>query len=318
MSDPKTADSEIKAPEPKSASGLNYKPPVWSGPPPPGARIEILKEGLIIGSKELKDKHYFVLGRQEGAVDVLCEHGSISRMHAILQFKDTGEAYLYDLGSTHGTRINKRNIPGREYIRLNHSDLFKLGESTRLYIYTFDQDEPEGATEEKISTETQQKESRKERMLKLYEENKKQQENLQSSLQSDKVGWGMKFENDDTIRADQRKSAATISDEDIERFGLQFGKQINYSALKEKSDLTDPQKAAIKKAESTNRRIEKLTNELEGIQAKQAKMLDLTDGQQQRYYKIETELQELRETLDHQEENIRNMICKFFLKFNIV
>lgn len=52
-----------------------------------------------------------------------------------------------------------------------------------------------------------------------------------------------------------------------------------------------------------------MTKELEGIQAKQAKMLDLTEGQQQRYYKIESELEDLRDTLEHQEDNVRNMIC---------
>ena len=50
--------------------------------------------------------------------------------------------------------------------------------------------------------------------------------------------------------------------------------------------------------------------ELEGIQAKQAKMLDLTEGQQERMYKIESELEELKDTLENQEDNVRNMICK--------
>lgn len=68
----------------------------------------------------------------------------------LIQFKDNGDAYLYDLGSTHGTKINKRPIPAREHIKLNHSDLFKLGESSRLYIYSFDQDEPEESNEEKV------------------------------------------------------------------------------------------------------------------------------------------------------------------------
>mmetsp|Transcript_7917 Transcript_7917/g.8983 ORF Transcript_7917/g.8983 Transcript_7917/m.8983 type:complete len:351 (-) Transcript_7917:21-1073(-) len=38
-------------------------------------------------------------------------------------------------------------------------------------------------------------------------------------------------------------------------------------------------------------------------------MLDLTEGQQQRYHKIESELEDLRDTLENQEDNLRNMIC---------
>jgi len=230
-----------------------------------------------------------------------------------MQFKDTGEAYLYDLGSTNGTRINKREIPAKEYVKVNNSDLFKFGDSTRLYIYSFI--EPEKEEEEVIKTEKVASASRKERMLKLYEENKQKEEQLKSTTQSDKIGWGMQLETEDATRVDQRKNAL-ISDEDIQRFGLTFGQEINYSALKNKSDLNDPQKAVIKKAEQTLRRIEKLTTELEGIQSKQAKMLDLTEGQQQRYHKIESELEELREAIETQEENIRNMICKY-PNFNI-
>ena len=66
----------------------------------------------------------------------------------------------------------------------------------------------------------------------------------------------------------------------------------------------------LNKAEATHRRVEKLMKELEGIQAKQAKMLDLTEGQQERMYKIESELEELKDTLENQEDNVRNMICK--------
>lgn len=235
-------------------------------------------------------------------------------MHLVLQFKENGAAYIYDLGSTHGTKINKRVIPSKEFIKMNHSDLFKLGESSRLYIYSFDQEEhPEKAEEEAVVQDKKPSASRKERMLKLYEENKRQQESFQSSIHGNKVGWGMNLESEDAIRNDQRNSNL-LSEEDIKKYGLQFGQQINYDSLKNKSDLTDPQKAVIKKAESTHKRIEKLTNELEGIQAKQAKMEDLTEGQQKRLFKIETELEELRDTLENQEENIRNMIskCIFF------
>ena len=299
---------DIKVPEPKIKLKLDYEAPIWSGLPPAGAKLEILKGGAIIKEIPLKDKQYFVFGRHEESVDVLCEHGSISRMHLILQFKDNGDAYIFDLGSTHGSYINKREIPKNEHVKLNNSDLFKLGQSTRLYIYSYDAPE-EQIEEESISTkDNESKESRKQRMLKLYEDKVKKDEQIKSDMDNDgKATWGISFDNDDSTRKDQAR-ANKISDEDIKRFGLQYGQKINYEALKSSSDLSDIQKNAIKKAESTEKRIEKLTKELEGIQAKQAQMLDLTQGQQERYYKIENELEQLRETLDHQEDNIRNMV----------
>lgn len=198
------------------------------------------------------------------------------------------------------------NLPAREHIKIAHSSLFKLGESTRLYIYSFDkpEEEEEEENEELIKTETEQSKTRKERMLKNYEEHKKKEEELKSTINNQRSGWNQ-F---DEAGGEKKPGSSLLSEEEINKYGLKLGQQINYSSLKEKEDLTDPQKAVIKKAEASIKRIEKLTRELEGIQAKQAKMEDLTEGQQQRYYKIEEELDSLRETLTNQEENIRNMI----------
>ncbi|CAI2359276.1 unnamed protein product [Moneuplotes crassus] len=296
-----------KAPADRQKLKIDYEPPIWSGIPPPGAKLEILKGGNIIRTIPLKDKQYFVFGRLEGSVDILCEHESISRAHCILQFKDTGEAYLYDLGSTHGTKENKMSLPPREHIKLEHSSMFKLGQSTRLYIYSYDKEEEEEEEEndQLMQTESEQSKTRKERMLKNYEEHKKTEEELQNAISKQRSGWN-NF--NDEADENQNNTSSLLSEEEIKKYGLKLGQQINYSALKEHKGLTDPQKAVIKKAESSIKRIEKLTRELDGIQDKQAKMLDLTDGQQQRYYKLEEELDSLRETLVNQEENIRNMI----------
>lgn len=325
------SEPEIKVPEPKPKQTLDYTEPIWSGRPPPGARLEVLKDGSIISEIELKSKSYFVFGRAHESVDVLCEHPSISRMHAILQFKENGDAYLYDLGSTHGTLINKRAIPAYEHLKLSHSDLFRLGQSTRLYIYSYDNDANDEETISTASTKQSKEDqalSRKQRMLKLYEEKVKKevihQYFIHNSIQEeakvnqdDKATWGINFENDEFTKNEQIKATNNISEEDIKKYGLQFGQQINYEALKNKPDLSDAQKSAIKKVETTIKRIEKLSKELDGIQSKQAQMLDLTQGQQERFYKIESELEELRDTLEHQEDNVRNMICKFsFLLIN--
>ncbi|CAM9453970.1 unnamed protein product, partial [Hapterophycus canaliculatus] len=72
-------------------------------------------------------------GRQQGVVDVLLEHPSISRKHAILQHGQNGDLFLFDNGSTHGCIVNKKKIPSKEFHRLHVGDVMKFGESTRLY-----------------------------------------------------------------------------------------------------------------------------------------------------------------------------------------
>lgn len=49
-----------------------------------------------------------------GSADVVVKHPSSSRLHAVLQFNgETGDAFLYDANSAHGTFLNRRRIkPG--------------------------------------------------------------------------------------------------------------------------------------------------------------------------------------------------------------
>lgn len=59
-------------------------------------------------------------------------HPTVSRYHAVLQYRGTPEGekecgfYLYDLGSTHGTFLNKYKIKSRIYGRIRvHNKRFK-------------------------------------------------------------------------------------------------------------------------------------------------------------------------------------------------
>jgi hypothetical protein len=63
---------------------------------------------------------------------ILCfcdERQSISRQHAVFQFRQNGECYLYDLGSTHGTLLNKRPLKPKAYVRLRN------GKSTQTHTH---------------------------------------------------------------------------------------------------------------------------------------------------------------------------------------
>jgi hypothetical protein len=72
--------------------------------------LEVIKSGTLVEERSITDKPFITFGRSPTA-DVLLEHPSASRLHAVLQFRgEDGKAFLYDCGSTHGTFINKQRL----------------------------------------------------------------------------------------------------------------------------------------------------------------------------------------------------------------
>ena len=142
-----------------------YTVPHWSGPQPSRPfSLSVIKSGTIIEEVDISEKPYVVFGRLS-TCDVHLEHPSISRYHAILQYrppsqeqqeseeadregggneiqshtlfstnpKDPGY-YIYDLGSTHGTYLNKTRIDPRCYYRVRIGQMMKFGGSSRLFL----------------------------------------------------------------------------------------------------------------------------------------------------------------------------------------
>ena len=123
----------------ESVPELPYKEPSWSGIPDEFYNLEVLKNGCIITNVDLTSKPFHVFGRLPNC-DVSLEHPSVSRYHAVIQYKtsDTLNSekgfYLYDLGSTHGTFVNKSRLESKRYYRLRVGYVIKFGGSSRLFI----------------------------------------------------------------------------------------------------------------------------------------------------------------------------------------
>lgn len=140
-------DFKVKAPAKVPPAGkfppLPYTEPPWAGVTRVPYSFELLKSGAILDTIPLTLQSYFVVGRLP-VCDVSLEHPSISRYHAVVQYRGlagkegaVGEEegfYAYDLGSTHGTFVNKNKIPPKTYIRLKVGHVLKFGGSTRLFI----------------------------------------------------------------------------------------------------------------------------------------------------------------------------------------
>lgn len=143
---------DLKARLPKAPPAGKFKPhppipytePQWGGVAPDNSySLEILKNGTIVDAIPLTQNSYFVVGRLP-VCDISLEHPSISRYHAVVQYRgrsgddeEMGEErgfYVYDLGSTHGTVVNKNKVPPKTYIRVRVGHVLKFGGSTRLFI----------------------------------------------------------------------------------------------------------------------------------------------------------------------------------------
>ncbi len=146
----KTATSDKQA---GNFPPVPYTVPHWSGAPTDSYFLSVIKNGIVIEEISLSGKPFLVFGRLLSC-DVQLEHPSLSRYHAILQYRPPGENsdteqssksaltgntrepgyYVYDLGSTHGTYVNKSQINPRCYYRLRVGQMVKFGGSSRMFL----------------------------------------------------------------------------------------------------------------------------------------------------------------------------------------
>lgn len=92
---------------------IPYKIPKWNGPTPDDPySFEVLKNGVIIDQiQNIQSKPFWIIGRMKLDVDnsLIAAHPSVSRFHAVIQYKKTEDNqdsensietgwYIYDLG----------------------------------------------------------------------------------------------------------------------------------------------------------------------------------------------------------------------------
>lgn len=153
----------------RRSSKCPYIEPKWSKKPADEDKyhFEILKNGTIVKTvNDLQSQAYWLLGKVPIDNDIVMAHPTVSRYHAVLQYRpdvpanlnandsdsddeDSGSLsvaapqkkpqvekgwYLYDLNSTHGTFLNKMRVPPKTYVRLRVGYMIKFGGSTRSYI----------------------------------------------------------------------------------------------------------------------------------------------------------------------------------------
>lgn len=124
-----------------------HEPPEARKPPPKDKwKLFVFKGKDLVDTIELSNRSCWLVGRESAVVDLLAEHPSISKQHAVVQFRYTEKRnefgdrigkvkpYLIDLESANGTELNEEKIPDRRYLELRPKDVVKFGSSTREYV----------------------------------------------------------------------------------------------------------------------------------------------------------------------------------------
>ncbi|KAK6865248.1 SMAD/FHA domain-containing protein [Apiospora arundinis] len=128
-----------------------HEPPEARKPSPKDAwKLFVFKGADIIDTIELSHRSCWLVGRELAVVDMIAEHPSISKQHAVIQFRyqekrnEYGDKigkvkpYLLDLESANGTMLNSKKIPDSRYLELKDKDLVQFGQSTREYVLMFE------------------------------------------------------------------------------------------------------------------------------------------------------------------------------------
>ncbi|WPH04313.1 Hypothetical protein R9X50_00720200 [Acrodontium crateriforme] len=122
---------------------------------PPEARKPSSREAwrmYVFKGKDLLDTLYicqrsvWLVGRDPQVTDLLLEHPSISKQHAVVQFRyitTTNEfgdklskvkPYLIDLESANGTKLNGKKVEASRFVELRDADVVTFGDSEREYV----------------------------------------------------------------------------------------------------------------------------------------------------------------------------------------
>ncbi|KAL1240362.1 Protein PALS1 [Trichinella pseudospiralis] len=202
--------NENKTVAESSALSVPYKIPAWSGHP----------EELLYSFEVLKQEY----------VDVQLEHPSISRCHAVFQYRAVGEShqlgwYIFDLGSTHGTFLNKEKIPPYMYMRVKVGHMIAFGSSTRLYILQGPEWDEEPESEFTV-TELKQRVEHQKILIDMSRRGKDVVESKAGSLQTEShdntaldggIDWGLSdYGEDDHEQQEDSEGEESEDGEDID------------------------------------------------------------------------------------------------------
>lgn len=282
---------------------IGYIIPFWSSKPLHKYSLEVWREGAITNTIDISKKEYYLMGRNKLICDVYINNITVSRVHCVLQHKDDGELYIYDMDSVYGTQINKKPIAKKVYTKLHVGDTFKLGQSGKMFIVN--------GPAELLPLEDERPLNfvdKKELLRKRAEQVKAQYEQRESYKRSllgvDRAesDWGQR-DFDEEIRKMQKDEEDSDKEKDADYYG-----PLKLQEIKARKDLSEKQKNYVEKLEQMQKQIEKLKEEILKVQKKEFENGELTEGQKKRVELNEKKLESLLEKYELLEENLRTSL----------
>ena len=133
---------------------LKYHEPPEARKPPPRDRwkLFVFKGKDVVDTIELSLRSCWLVGRDRAVVDLPAEHPSISKQHAVLQFRHVEKRnefgdrvgkvkpYLIDLESANGSVLNGDKVPESRYLEVRNQDVIRFGLSEREYVVMLDRE----------------------------------------------------------------------------------------------------------------------------------------------------------------------------------
>jgi smad nuclear-interacting protein 1 len=106
----------------------------------------VFKKKDLLDTLYIHQRSAWLVGRDPKVADLLLEHPSISKQHAVIQFRhitSTNEfgdkqskvkPYLIDLDSANGTKLNGEKVDASRFVELVDGDVVAFGDSEREYV----------------------------------------------------------------------------------------------------------------------------------------------------------------------------------------
>jgi hypothetical protein len=252
----------------------------------------VLKDGAIVDVVDCRGRGCVTLGRTPDN-DVVLEHPSSSRTHAVIQFaRGAAEAFVFDNGSTHGTFVNKRRLKARVHAPVFVGDQIRFGQSSRVFVVS-------GAAELMPEEGLSRDERRRLRALETMSEAERTKEHAERAELEKRddatagrrdVNWGMGDEDDAPSESEAALRLAALDWRD------------HAGALTEKQEK---QKEKIRRKEE---KVRALRLESERISAKESDSTPLTQGQRVTLARNESAVEKLEEEIEDADEALNESI----------
>lgn len=290
---------------------IGYIPPFWSSKPLHKYSLDIWREGVIVQNIDISKKEYYLIGRNAALSDICLDNMTVSRAHCVIQNKDDGDIFLYDLDSIYGTFVNKSQIPKKTYIKLKVGDTFNIGRSSKMFILNGPEnlssmDDNDVNTEFKapIPDKKEILQKRIEQIKEQYEDRENYKRNL-LGLNACEADWGQRDFDEEIMQLQRDEEESMHSKENRIYQDDEYNGPFNLEELKQRKDLNDKQRNMINKIENILKGIKNVKEETLKIKKKEMDQGEITEGQKKRLQSNEAKLNDLNDKLETFENNLR-------------